>query len=95
MKHLSIDEMLDFVSLTEMNSESIKFSATVNGHIRKCAKCLQLVRSFQMIYDEFSGIDTSGELKDSLPDNFLALKEKNKKPIEVAAVFDEVEEFSR
>ena len=59
----SVDEILNFVSLTELNNESIELSATVNGHIRKCEKCLKLVRSFQMIYDEFSRLNVGGDFK--------------------------------
>ena len=53
MKHLTVDEIIDFVSLTELNSEAVKLSATVNGHICRCRKCLKLVTAFQTVYDEF------------------------------------------
>lgn len=58
MEHLTVDEIIEFVSLTEFNSKSLSLSATVNGHIRKCGKCLELVRAFQLIYDEFSRLNT-------------------------------------
>ena len=54
MKHLTVDEIVQFVSMTELTAESVNFSVAVNGHIRKCAKCLELVKSFQMVYDELS-----------------------------------------
>lgn len=63
MNHLTVDEIIEFVSLTELNSEAINLSASVNGHIRKCEKCLELVRSFQMIYDEFSRMSFDGSFK--------------------------------
>lgn len=58
MNHLEIDDIISFVSLTEINDEAIKLLDYVNGHIRKCGSCLNLVRAFQMIYDEFSNLDT-------------------------------------
>ena len=93
MKHLSIDEILDFVSLAELNSESIELSATVNGHIRKCEKCLKLVRAFQMIYDEFAILNVGGAFKDFLLDNISEIKKENKQSIEVANALDEIDGF--
>ncbi len=57
MDHLTFDEIVEFVSLSELNEDAVKLSAVVNGHIRNCEKCLNLVRSFQMIYDEFTMTD--------------------------------------
>ena len=86
MKHLTVDEILDFVSLTELNSKSIELSAKVNGHIRECDRCLKLVRAFQMLYDEFSNLNSSGSFK-----NYL-LKEKNDKMAEISVVIEELED---
>lgn len=63
MNHLTVDEIIGFVSLTELNTEAIELSAAINGHIRKCEKCLKLVRAFQMIYDEFSELNSNGDFK--------------------------------
>ena len=71
MKHLTGDEMIAFVSLTELNSEAISLSASVNGHIRRCEKCLKLVRSFQMIYDEFSRLSTGETFRAYVIDKVL------------------------
>lgn len=35
MEHLTVDEIIEFVSLTELNNEAINLFASVNGHIRK------------------------------------------------------------
>ena len=53
MDHLSTDQIMDFVSLTAPDCEAVKLSVTVNGHIRRCQTCLDRVRAFQRIYDEF------------------------------------------
>ena len=53
MNHLSIDEIIEFVSFNCGNAD-IALIASVNEHIRKCPECLKLVQSFQLIYDEFS-----------------------------------------
>lgn len=54
MNHLTVDEMIRFVSLTELNQEAVTLCAAVNGHIRKCESCREQVRAFQQIYDAFS-----------------------------------------
>ena len=53
MKHLTTDEIIDFVSMNQINSETLKLASTVNTHIGKCEKCLRKVRAFQLVYDEF------------------------------------------
>lgn len=54
MSHLTTDEIIDFVSSSELNDETLALSARVNGHIRKCEKCIKLVNSFQLLHDEFT-----------------------------------------
>lgn len=63
MKHLTVDEMIDFVSLRELNREAIELSTVINGHIRTCRTCRERVRAFQVIFDELSREFTGGELK--------------------------------
>lgn len=64
MKHLTVDEIMDFVSLAELDAKSVILSAAVNGHIRSCEKCRKLVQSFSMIYEEFTGSNARGSLKE-------------------------------
>ena len=51
MDHLKMDDIIEFVSLVELNDESKKLIAEVNTHIARCAECRALVRSFQAVYD--------------------------------------------
>ncbi len=57
--HLTTDEILDYISLTECSQESLRKCAAVTEHIRECEKCLHLVQAFQEIYDAFEelGVD--------------------------------------
>ena len=57
MAHLTLDEIIDFVSLTEINEESMQKIAAVNTHIVECKECRELVRSFQLVYDELVRTD--------------------------------------
>lgn len=56
MKHLSVDEIIEFVSSCRLDSNGIECIKSVNEHIRKCPECLKTVRAFQMVYDEFSAL---------------------------------------
>lgn len=82
MEHLNVEKIIAFVSLTELNSEAIRLSADVNGHIRECKKCLELVRSFQMIYDEFLQTDINIDFKKYIKNTFSNLK-NNKVTVEI------------
>lgn len=53
MRHLTVDEIIDFVSMDRINAETLQLASTVNTHIGKCEKCLRKVRAFQLLYDEF------------------------------------------
>lgn len=61
MKHLTVDEIIRFVSMTELNDETLALSAIVNSHIRRCKECLDLVRAFQLLHDEFMHMQNGGE----------------------------------
>lgn len=91
MEHLTIDEVLDFVSMTELNAESIRLSAAVNGHIRKCDRCLKLVQSFQLLYDEFSRLQLNGGFKAFAVDNMS--RGGTKKPVVADAATTEMDGF--
>lgn len=93
MKHLTVDEILDFVSLTELNNQSIELSTTVNGHIRKCEKCRKLVRTFQMIHDEFSRCGSDGNFKEHFVDEFLKDVVENESAIEVKSKIEELDGY--
>ncbi len=87
MSHLTVDEIISFVSLTELNEEAIELSATVNRHICKCKKCFELVNNFQMIYDEFSRMSTDKNFADYLK-GVCKSKEGKKEIYEAAEELD-------
>ena len=93
MNHLTVDDMINFVSLSEMNKEAVELSAAVNGHIRKCAECLELVRAFQMLYDEFSRLNTSGDFKKFVSEAMSAETDKNENIIKIQNSFKEIDGY--
>lgn len=68
MKHLTVDEIIEFVSLNELNNDAVKLIGLVNEHIRECEKCRRLVRAFQMVYDEFSRVGSDSDFKKTVLD---------------------------
>ena len=87
MRHLTVDEMLDFVSLEELNEESIAYAAAVNSHTRKCEKCRRAVCAFQEIYDKFVQYSADGSFKD------FVSKSISKRKINAISEQDEMEGF--
>ena len=61
MTHLTVDEIIEFVSMDEFSADALEFSQLVNGHIRQCDECLESVRSFQLIYDSFKRMGTAAD----------------------------------
>lgn len=62
MKHLTVDEIIRFVSLRKLDKEAMELCAAVNGHICQCPKCFKTVRAFQMLADQFSGTYSAEDL---------------------------------
>lgn len=71
MEHLTVDEIIDFVSLNTVDEESMKLISKVNGHIIECAECRKKVRAFQDVYDEFVsiGVKNSSQVKEEDQDS--------------------------
>ena len=69
MDHLTVDEIIRFVSLTEWSCEARALSAAVNGHIRKCGMCLRRVRAFQLIYDKFLRLNPGEDFQKYFSEN--------------------------
>lgn len=61
MNHLTVEEIIAFVSATELNDSFLKLAGKVNGHIAQCDECLKKVKAFQTVYDVMTGYnDPSG-----------------------------------
>lgn len=52
MKHLTVDEIIDFVSARTLDPDTLEKAAAVTTHMRVCRGCMRRVRAFQMVYDE-------------------------------------------
>lgn len=52
MKHVTVDEMIDFVSFETVDPKALENASNVTAHIRCCGDCLRRINAFQMIYDE-------------------------------------------
>ena len=54
MKHLTTDEILDFVTLESLDGKGLALSKKVNEHIRSCPSCRQKVTAFLEVSDELT-----------------------------------------
>lgn len=66
MTHLTVEEIIEFVSFDKLLEGTVALSAKVNEHIRSCPACLQKVSSFQMVYDELSRIKNVADVKQNI-----------------------------
>ena len=66
MKHLTVDEMIDFVSFDGLDSETLQFAAKVQSHLLACKACREKVAAYQEIYDELLRLGRSEEFKESV-----------------------------
>jgi len=82
MNHLTVDEIIEFVSSSKLNDETVALSAKVNGHIRKCDKCMRLVNAFQLVHDEFVTIGATGGFENYLYNALKNRKDQSRLEIE-------------
>lgn len=66
MAHLTVNEIIEFVSFDKLSEKTVALSSKVNEHIRSCPNCLEKVSSFQMVYDELCRIGNVADLKQSI-----------------------------
>lgn len=76
MKHLTIDEMIDFVSFNKLDSESLALASKVNAHIFECDICRKKVEAFQIIYDELVKMGKKNEFRSIVNNKLSGLNEK-------------------
>lgn len=87
MNHLTVDEIIEFVSSSKSNAETLQLISSVNQHIRMCSKCLSLVNAFQIVHDEFIKIGDSREFNNYFYN--VIKKENTEKFSELKEVIDE------
>lgn len=64
MNHLTVDEIIEFVSSNDADQETLLLISRVNQHIRTCDECFKNVKAFQLIYDEFIRLADDEEFRD-------------------------------
>ena len=64
MTHLTVDEIIEFVSFDALNKENLVLAAKVNGHIRSCKSCFEKVSSFQTVYNKLRADKDETEISD-------------------------------
>ncbi len=53
MEHLTIEDIIQFVTISVIDESSIRLASKVNTHILQCDLCRKKVSAFQTVYDEF------------------------------------------
>lgn len=52
LEHLSIDEIINYITANKVNMETLDLLSKVNGHIRTCCECREKVLAFETVNDE-------------------------------------------
>lgn len=60
MEHLTIEEIIKYVTASRVDGETLKLLSKANGHIRNCTLCKEKIDSYETINDE---------LKKEVPEN--------------------------
>ena len=77
MKHLSVEEMIDFVSFDKLNSESLEFAAKINAHIFNCDECRKKIEAFQTLDDQFEKMENKKELEDMVKEKLRSYNDNS------------------
>ena len=91
MSHLTVEEIIEFVSFDNLSEDTMALSTKVNEHIRSCPTCLEKVSSFQMVYDEFCRIGSVSDVKQSI---YRLIDEGKIKALQEAEVNEEIQSLS-
>lgn len=75
MKHLSTDQIISFVSFTELSQSNIQLATYVNSHMLVCEECRKKVTAFQTVYEELGKIHTDAIIGKSLPQGDLTIQD--------------------
>ena len=63
MKHLSAEDIVNYVTMDAMNETSLGVCKNVNGHIRGCTACLEKLRKYLNIHDVYKTENPGGDFK--------------------------------
>lgn len=99
MTHLTVEEIIDFVSFKELTEENIALAKKVNEHICSCKDCFQKVSAFQTVYEEFQRIGTISDTKQSIyqiiDDYNLREQQEQETQQEIQKIVAFLEEYGR
>ena len=95
MTHLSVEEMIDFVSFEKLTEENIALAKKVNEHICSCKECFQKVSAFQTVYEEFQRIGTIADAKECIYRIIDDCQFKEMQEQEIQKIIASLEEYDR
>ena len=76
MKHLGLEEIIDFVQLDKFDDGAKALISRVNLHIRECEECLELVKQIEDIYDDMVALGMVEEFRSTVYECYGMLSDK-------------------
>ncbi len=62
MEHLSVEQIIEFISMDTLAAGDLALSREVNTHLTECGECRRMVRAAQAVYDALLAECKSREL---------------------------------
>ena len=82
MKHLTVEDIIDYVSFNTMEDANLMHAANVISHIRTCKECFERVRAFQLVYDKLMAEGKNPQLEAFTEDLIKEAFEENSRNVE-------------
>ena len=98
-KHLSVEDMINFVSADGLGRDELALASRVTYHILRCARCREKVDAFQTVYDELEkaetdfAIRTAAEMKKRQKDRRELLRRLYSSKSEALNKMEEIEKL--
>ena len=74
LEHLSLEEILKYVTANKLDSETLDLFSKVNGHIRKCSSYKEKINSFETINEELKKIVLTNDFDLNQLDDLIEIK---------------------
>jgi bacterioferritin-associated ferredoxin len=78
MKHLTDDEIIELVTASDTDKETMSSIAEANAHLVKCGECVRRVRAYQILAEGLIKEKEHGKMKETLKKQSLQKKTDKK-----------------
>lgn len=74
LEHLSIEEIIEYVTANKVSKETLDLMSRVNGHIRICSSCREKIESYERINEKLIKESLIGDSSFNDVDEIIKMK---------------------